>query len=302
MTTTQTYFASGSNKPAEIRGFARIGHPVGVAFPSLSRPAIAELLKLRNIPLFVDSGAFSEVEFTAAGPVVVKPITAADWTRILSLYLRLAKALGGMLYVVAPDMVGFQAETLERLARYAPALRQIRELGANILVPIQKGELSQADFDAKVAAVLGFDDYVRAMPCNKSATTAAELDAFVEARRPARVHLLGLGVRNRAFDRYAAAATKHGAELFCDSCLITGSVGRSNGRANMPSEVKGGRRVYTIAKELAELVIAEGLSSIANPRELGIVLAFARIEDEAARWAMVEAQLAARRASRVAAA
>jgi hypothetical protein len=328
--TNHTYFASGSNSPAEIRGFARIGHDLGVTADQVSENAVAELVKLAGsgVRVFLDSGAFGEVKFNAphncgradackdgscvgAGTlpfpgsapftfVEVKHIDDQAWRRILALYLRLANALGAQLFLVAPDRVGSQSITLERLERYSGAVRQLRQLGANIIVPIQKGEASQADFAKAVSATLGFDDYIRGIPSNKAAATPAEVAAFVAEARPQRVHLLGLGPRRSTFAAFAAAVTAFGAELLCDSCLITGSVGKSNGRDNMASETKGGPRVYTRAQLVAHAIIAEGLASIDDPRELGIVLAFSAIADESQRWNVIEAQLEERRACRAA--
>jgi hypothetical protein len=53
-------FASESNCVSEIRDFARVGIPVGVAVNELSSTAIATLIYL-NKPVLIDSGAFSEV-------------------------------------------------------------------------------------------------------------------------------------------------------------------------------------------------------------------------------------------------
>lgn len=115
------YFASGSSRPADIRGFAAIGHAIGVAAPEVSANAEAELVALagRGIPVFVDSGAFSEVTFGAEGVTVVAPITDADWRERLALYRRLAVALGPDVYLVAPDRIADQEETIRRMARYA---------------------------------------------------------------------------------------------------------------------------------------------------------------------------------------
>lgn len=155
---TPLYFASGSNRPADIRGFAAIGHAIGVAAHEVTANAEKELLALRGtgVQVFVDSGAFSEVEFGAAGVSVVAPIDHAAWTERLALYRRLAVALGPQVHVVAPDRIGDQEETLRRLSRYAPELRELRALGANVLVPIQKGTKAQAAFVRDVEEAIGF--------------------------------------------------------------------------------------------------------------------------------------------------
>jgi hypothetical protein len=149
-------FASGSNHAGEIRGWASIGQDIGVAAPEVNEAAIVELEALAgsDIAVFVDSGAFSEVNFTEAGPVVVKPITDAEWRKRLALYKRLARSLAGQLHVVAPDRVGDQTLTLARLDRYKTELREIAALGAHILVPTQKGALSQGDFFREARALL----------------------------------------------------------------------------------------------------------------------------------------------------
>jgi hypothetical protein len=292
------YFASGSNSPSEIRGFAAIGHPVGVSAAHLSPAGEQALHELagRGIAVFVDSGAFSEVVFKADGPpVVVRPMTDATWASVMGLYRRLAASLGSALYVVAPDRIGDQGESLRRLRRWRSTLVELRQLGANIIVPIQRGDEPQARFDERVEGALGFDDYIRGIPSKKKATSLAELKAFVEARRPARVHLLGMGLTNRQFEAFATAARRYGAALTCDSNLLKASVGRTNGRANHPDERLGGRRVYTRAQDLAREVLAEGLAFDGDHRELAVGFAFAAVPPDADRWALIERQLGARR-------
>jgi hypothetical protein len=265
-----TYFASGSNRPADIRGFARIGHAIGVAADEVSATAENELMSLAGmgVEVFVDSGAFSEVEFNPAkmGFDVVKPIDAADWQERLDLYARLGAVLGSQLHVVAPDMVGNQVVTLQRLAKYAEEMRALRSLGCHILVPIQKGAMSQVEFDKKVEAVLGFNDYVRALPCKKGATTVDELRAFCAARKPAKLHLLGLGVKNRQADDFLAVIAEESPDsiVTMDSNKIAASVGRGNGKP----------RILTAARDMAEKLIAAGRSAITHVQELAIVLAF----------------------------
>jgi hypothetical protein len=259
------YFASGSNRVGEIRGIAAAGRWLGVAAPEVSVKAEAELHKLagRDIPVFVDSGAFGEVRFNAphkcskktracrdgscvgAGNfpfpdapkftfVVVRPISDADWECILALYERLARSLGSALYVVAPDRVGDQDVTADRLARYAARVRQLRSLGANVIVPIQRGALSAAAFDRKIERLLGFNDYVRGIPSKKGATPVKELAAFVTDLRDRvaspRIHVLGKGLpylKPAAAASYAAALA--GCVVTSDSVRICAICGK--GRA-----------------------------------------------------------------------
>lgn len=237
------YFPSGSNHQGEIEGFAALGMPVGVAAPEVSEGAIVALERLagsRSI-VFVDSGAFSEVAFGPTGPQIVEEITAEEWDRRLGLYERLGRALGRQLFAVAPDCVGFQAKTLERLATYADRVRALRAIGVNVIVPIQKGELSMAAFDERACEILGFADYVRGIPSKKDATTTADIVAFLTARPQAeRVHLLGLGAESERYPEVIAAieAVRPDLDLYCDSVLIRRFVGKTNGAG-------GGPRKYT---------------------------------------------------------
>jgi hypothetical protein len=299
------YFASGSNQPVEIEGFARIGHAVGVSAAHLSPNGEAALHALagRGVPVFVDSGAFSEVRFCDDGPpIVVKPMGLDAWRDVMALYERLGRTLGSQLHVVAPDRIGDQDATLSRLKRHRSELARLRALGVNIIVPIQRGPMRQAAFDRRCAHAIGFSDYVRGIPSKKKATSIEELEEFMSVARPARVHLLGMGLTNRQFPAFAAAATRYGATLTCDSNLLKASVGRNNGRGNHPAERFRGRRVYTRAQDLARDIIAAGLSEITEPRELAIPLAFAPIRNEADRWAIIERTLSRRRQQRRAAA
>lgn len=224
------HFASGSQSPGQPTGFAEVGKDVGVAALEVNPRVEAELkrLKGRDVAVFVDSGAFSEVEFGPAGPRTVRPFTAADWDRVLGLYERLAPVLGSQLHVVAPDKVGDQAETLARLGRYAPRLRALRAHGVNILIPLQQGGKTLAEFDAAVEGVIGDRDWTPAIPSKKDATPKEAIAGYVAARRPPLLHLLGLGPDSprapevlRAI-KYASPDT----EVQFDSNVIRAAVGR----------------------------------------------------------------------------
>lgn len=188
-------------------------------------------------PVFVDSGAFSEVRFAPEmGRFVdVRPITDADWLERLAAYRRIAQALGSRAFLVAPDKVGDQAETLRRLRRYAPQVRELREFGAQIIVPIQRGELEGAAFDRACAEALGFADYIRGIPSKKAAATPAEIAALSrELPAEARIHLLGMGPASEGYEETIAAIGRPAAQVLCDSVRIRALVGRTNGPGGGP--------------------------------------------------------------------
>lgn len=273
----ENYFVSGSNHAGEIRGLAMSGSNVGVAAHELGPTGEAEL-KLYSggmMKVFVDSGAFSEVEFPGGVPTVKKLITAAEWTKRLALYERLAESLRRQLYVVAPDMVAFQAETLERLRLYAPQLRAIKAHRANIIVPVQKGALSMAEFAAQAIEILGFDDVVWGVPMKKDATSLEDLEAFaswLNARgEESRIHLLGLGTRSK---RYAKAletvvAASPWTTVFSDSVRITAMVGRGVTRKDGTTS---GPRKLTAATDVVKAWGGCSTASEWKAAALGLVL------------------------------
>lgn len=252
--TPAAVFASGSNRVGEIRGMAAARMDIGVAAPHVSAKSERELLKLAgtDVQVFVDSGAFSEVKWNAERLCmdVVKPITDAEWRDRLALYKRLADGLGEQVWLVAPDQVGSQEVTLERLARYRAELAELADTGCVIMVVAQKGAMTQAAFYAaalEAAGLTGRENVVPALPCKKAATTAAEVEAFVREVQPAHVHLLGKGPTARDVARYLAVFAADGIEtsVSLDSCWITANVGR-----------KGKVRRYTAAQDYAGRVLA----------------------------------------------
>lgn len=263
------YFHSGSNRPDEIRGLAAVGADVGVVATELltSRASVDALLALddSDVNVFVDSGAFSEVRETGPGQFeVVDEITAERWTAVLDLYRELAWTLGTQLFVVAPDRVGDQAKTLELLRTYGDDLFDLWRFGARILLPCQKGRLSQAEFYyAARVAVLGGRvspefELIPALPCKKAATTSAEAAEFCRSTRPHHVHFLGLGPKNAKVDDYLDALGG-GCSYSLDSNWIRANVGHTNGPGNGP-------RAYTQARAIATTVCATvglGVSELA---------------------------------------
>lgn len=277
-----SFFASGTNRTGEIRGMASVGQDVGVVAPEIvgRAPAEAELHALAgtDINVFVDSGAFSEVEITKDGIATVDPITPERWEKVFELYDRLAASLGPQAFLVAPDKIGDQEETLRRLETYRGRLAALAEKGARILVPVQKGALTQAQFAARVAELLNGIDWQPALPCKKSATTPEECGAFVrDFCKPGRhVHLLGLGPTNRNAAAYLAAFVGTGVTVSLDSCWINANVGRENDGSDGKS--KRPARRYTIAQRIAKTALGAlsgAMSFLKNAwRELALILSF----------------------------
>jgi hypothetical protein len=189
-------YASGVNEAREVAGFALAGVPIGASAPNLREDAIQAILRAAG-PVFLDSGAFSEVKFSPKSQrmEIMNRIAPREWRRRLDIYLRAARGLGDRLSVVAPDCVGDQAETLKRLALYRPELQQLAGLGARVLIPLQVGALSHEELYAEATAVAGVP-LVPAFTMKKAVTSEDDAARFLLNVRPERIHLLGMGPQN----------------------------------------------------------------------------------------------------------
>jgi hypothetical protein len=245
------YFASGSNEIGYIRGLDEAGHAIGVAAPYVTR-AGANVLREVSVPVFVDSGAFSEVEFKP-GRGFVK-VREMDWLRVLAVYNHLVESLGSQLYVVAPDRVGDQDKTLVRMARYAPQIQSLHRRGANIIVPIQRGRRDLARMWRTALEALGLSEddprVIAGIPSKKDATPIPELEAFLQEQQPRAVHFLGLGPKNARWPAVEAAVRRlaPGTRVLHDSAMVPAMVGRTSGPG-------GGPRKLTAAQDRARAEI-----------------------------------------------
>ena len=240
------HFASGVNAAGEVDGFAASGRHLGITANQL-RKGLLEAIEACVHPMlevFVDSGAFSEVKFNkAAGRlVVVKPITDASWDARFAVYERVARAHGRRARVVAPDLVGDQDATLARLVKYAARVATIAALGAQVIVPGQKGKLPMSEMYATACQILGLrQQAIAGIPMKKDATSIADLQELV-ASLPwfgARIHLLGLGPESKRYAEVIAAikAIRPNADISSDSVTVRRLVGRKNGRGGGPRAI-----------------------------------------------------------------
>lgn len=229
------YFWSGSNRAGEIRALSECAVPVGVTVSELDSAghALRELARCKS-PIFVDSGAFGEIRWNSATMSFddVRPIGPHEWTRRLELYHQIVRARPGT-YMVAPDKVGDQEETLARLSLYRNDIWELHRMGAQMIVPLQRGELSQVEFDRKVNDCLSGLPYIRGIPSKKAAATTAEIHKLSsELPDSARLHFLGLGPTSPRYNEILAGVQQ--SDLSCDSCRILALVGKTNGPGGGP--------------------------------------------------------------------
>lgn len=243
-------FASGSNRPGDLRGFASLGIPPGIAANECTpgcRKELERIARQSDLPIFVDSGAFSEVSADPAKQVraglapspgvllVVDHIDEKEWRKRLNLYHLLAKHFGSRLYAVAPDRVGDQVVTLERLERYRDEVGAIRKRGAKILLPMQGGAVSLPDFYRRASAILGFDP-VPAFPMKKAGTDPSLIVEFLRDVDVPAIHLLGMGLTNPRAQEILGLihAVSPKLKISMDSNLIASVVGRGEASPQLP--------------------------------------------------------------------
>lgn len=246
-----TYYASGSNHAGEIQGFNDLGHAVGVSVERVGDDAMWAIRGLR-VPLFCDSGAFGEVSMETGVPVIAKLISDDEWRSRLGTMLNIVEACPTEVSVVAPDCVGHQDVTLDRLRKYAPEVRRLADAGARVLVCVQLGPMSMADF-WRAASAVAPRGAVPAIPMKKNAVSLQRLARFSNAVQPDDCHLLGLGENSARFAPAVDALGFAGCRrVTCDSVKIMAHVGRTNGPG-------GGPRKLTVAHDEAEAQVEDAV-------------------------------------------
>ncbi len=277
-------FASGANTAREIRGFTLAGVSVGVSVSLIREEAIQELLHAKGC-IFADSGAFSEIQFGPKGPTIVAPITDVEWQRRIAIYKRFAVSLGSRLSVVAPDRVADQQVTLMRLATYRAEMAEIAELGAEVLIPVQNGDLSPVEFYRKAVETAGID-LVPAMPMKKAATGFAEVMEFVKAVRPARIHMLGMGYETMKARQFVAQlqVIAPDLEITLDSNRLRAVTGKGRSMTVLETRLRGEEPESVFGSVESEALEGAGMlmdytDAIAEPSTWATPLQFEVVAD-----------------------
>lgn len=231
------FFASGTNDCGEIRGFADLGIHIGFSAAAIGQGGLDELERHAGtgLQVFGDTGAYSECSSrrTSAREEPCVPsadaegIQPEDWQSRLALLDRVAAMYGSSFTVVAPDRVGDQEATLDRLTGYRREIRALARRGARILVPLHAGTRSLAAFHRETGALLGIPT-IPAFPVPRGRTPAMEVLHCTVETAPRSIHLLGAGLRSRwARELVPLLSRRHPAlHVSMDANLITSAVGR----------------------------------------------------------------------------
>ncbi len=211
------HYASGTNDLDEIAALNGIGQSIGVSAADLSPALEAALRATTQSAVFVDSGAFSR-----------PPRSLEAWGQRLTLYARLAGALGPRLTVVCPDVVGDAGESRRLLGVWAPVLQLVAATGAALVVPLQierpGGMLPSWEHARRTFPDA---DLVAGVPSNKAAATDVDVRELLEASgAPKTIHFLGLGLAAPRGARWFALARSLGVHATFDSNIKRAKVGK----------------------------------------------------------------------------
>ena len=199
-------FASGMSGVSDLESGVKArgshqNHGIGVDVGLLSNNAIdslAHAILNMNVPVFIDSGAFSNFRqnLKGNGP---KPL---DFNKILAKYDQITEAIHNLNedektdyprpIIVMPDIVGDQAGSLALIDKHKDWI--IPEIKGNItqpMIPIQNGALTLSQAYDHVVKTLGTDDFIVGVPSNAEAITRDQLADFLRESKPKKIHFLG---------------------------------------------------------------------------------------------------------------
>lgn len=196
---------------------------------------------------------------------------------VLPLYEALVGSIGEWLHVVAPDKIGDQAESLNRMRRYGPRMVELARQGAEVLVPLQwgdamtLGEFEEQALQAMVVPPELLYKFVPAMPLKAAALPWADVIDYVRRWKPRRVHLLGVGPKRRAETGRPSGmemvaeilALSPRTDISMDASLLSATLGKGGGPAKGP-------RQLTLARD----IMAEEGWTPSELQELAMVVAW----------------------------
>ncbi len=243
-------FHSGMSSSADLRAATDLGLPVGVVATLLTtRQIFLTLPKHLNTggKLFVDSGAFSAFQKR----------TNMDWEKVFQTYETLINqtAQPGNLSIVAPDVIGDQASTLELWAEHAQRVKSWVEAGARVIVPLQVGRLSAGDLLEEAFKLFGTRKLSAGVPSNLAAMSANDAATI----RHVDFHILGRVVLTLELAEKVLAILKSNpdAELTADANWLRArtsrisSLARALPRSTLPFDCRRSRAIK-------ELLAADG--------------------------------------------
>ncbi|HEX7906777.1 MAG TPA: methyltransferase domain-containing protein [Paraburkholderia sp.] len=267
-------FASGLSRARDFGAAGHAGHAVGVDVGQLSEKAmdeLAEMVAVRQTPVFVDSGAYSLFRKQQADIAAGKDVEPLDFGQILARYDRLAELIHAKNeveekvpapLVSLPDVIGDQQGSLDLLAEHKSWIQATA--GFNVLrmmVPCPKGpkySLS-AYYEAAVKAA-GTDNFVVGIPTVANPWSPEEVAAFLRDRKPRAVHFLG-SLHDSRLTKWLQAVVDSGEskdiEVTADANPLRSAILPRDG-----TKLEPGERAQKIKDKLGERSRAQELENV----------------------------------------
>jgi len=241
------FFVSGLRSKAEMLGFAHHNQSMCVT-ASISEESIKHLINLARDPnytgnIFVDSGAFNEVNDDLS---IKKAMTHKDWIKIFNVYDRLGKVWKDRIILMAPDRVGDQEVTMERLERYSKELQNLAKYGCKIMGAIQKNPTipnSLFHFHTRMNNFfksIGIKDWVRGLPLNKSPVRLDDVIYMIENSEPFKyMHFLGKSPYAKDWEDWEKGLAKYThLDITCDATIFRRMVGEGKPLTKLEKQMR----------------------------------------------------------------
>jgi len=270
-----TSYRSGATAPNIIRGYIVSGTPLGVSMRELGPGSASWDMMLeyarRGGQVFVDTGAFTA--FQKQEPM--------DWPKVMQAYRRIIEqGEGGRLHVVAPDVIGDQAASLDVLEQYRDQVLELMDHGHDVLVPVQKGAMSPYIAWRAATHILGTDDFTASVPSNAAAFTPADLTNLVSGpEKPPRIHLLGIAGNKKKLAELVRIIRQHSPDT-----IITSDAAR------IRAQVGEGRPI-TVARERWKRTLADAFQQLAAEQGADFAAAWRDQAEEALKPAVAAAAI-----------
>lgn len=177
-------YRSGASSRADAAGYITAGLPIGVTATDSSQNVLSLLAEYASTggEVFVDSGAFR----------LFKEGSAIDYGKVLQVYKHLITSTKHPenLLLVGPDIIGDQRSSIELLLRWRNEVCELIDSGAEVMIPLQRGERSLSECWRIVSRLLR-RPFVVGLPSNAAAIPPVEVMEFISTVQPERVHFLG---------------------------------------------------------------------------------------------------------------
>lgn len=231
-TSTVLSYSSGTSAISDLLGYTKNCSPICINIMDCSKNAMSCIKEyvLSGGLVFADNGAFRQFRAKQKDG----NIAPLNFDKIFNAYFALIGETNNAsnLMVAAPDVVGEQQVSFDLLVLYQNQIRSLMRRGVNVLIAMQKGELSLYDHYKRCASLLG--DFTVGLPSNAKAVSRQEVLDFISMAKPNQAHFLGTAESSLIHE------SMHQSPLTvfsCDSTKIRKHVGKGSLLTEMHSMI-----------------------------------------------------------------